>query len=482
MNAYPKRLVIFILVLAPLLGLAQSFHDYQPISDNPTKQKQLEAAVSAKFLQDQSSLSGKNKKEIAELYKERYEMIKRKIDERELITNEEVQQYLDRLVKDITGKNKNILPGDIRIHFSRSNWPNASSMGEGTIIFNIGLFNRLQNEAQAAFVIAHELAHYYLNHSNHSIQRYVETVNSSEFQQQLKEIRNTQYGKNSALEKLALNLSFGSHRHTRAFEKAADSMAVELMRPTLFDLNEALTTLALLDSVDKDKYQVELKLEEFFNFPEYPFKKKWLSSSALSLSDTKEEVVKKKKLEDSLKTHPDCQQRISLLAPKVQQYHSSDGRKFVVDENEFNKLKLQFDFEILEYEFETNEVSLCLYQTLQILHYDQNNPYLMAMVGKCFNSMYAAQAAHELGKIVDLPNPQYDAEYNNLLRLIQNLRLTELSSIAYYYLRLHQEAGKISEEYVAALIKSKDNFGKPEEKKEWMEYYQSHFTKRKYNF
>ena len=482
MNAYPKRLAIVILSCIPLLGLAQSFHDYQPISDNPSKQKQLQEAVSAKFLQDQASLSGKNKKEIAELYKERYEMIKKKIDDREMITNEEVQQYLDRLVNELTSKNKGILPPGVRIHFSRSNWPNASSMGEGTIIFNIGLFNRLQNEAQAAFVIAHELAHYYLNHSNHAIQRYVETVNSSEFQQQLKEIRNTQYGKNSAAEKLALNLSFGSRRHSRAFEKAADSMAIELMRPTLFDLNEALTTLALLDSVDKDKYQTELKLEEVFNFSEYPFKKKWLSSSELSFADTKEEAAKKKKLEDSLKTHPDCAQRISVLAPKVQQYHSAEDRKFVVDENEFNKLKQQFDFEILEYEFESNEVSLCLYQTLQMLRYDQSNPYLMGMVGRCFNSMYKAQVAHELGKIVDLPNPRYDAEYNSLLRLIQNLRLPELGSIAYYYLKLHQDTGKISEEYVAALIKSKDNFGKPEEKKEWIEYYQSHFPKRKYNF
>ena len=107
-------------------------------------------------MQDQASLSGKNKKEIAELYKERYEMIKKKIDDREMITNEEVQQYLDRLVNELTSKNKGIVPPGVRIYFSRSNWPNASSMGEGTIIFNIGLFNRLQNEAQAAFVIAHE--------------------------------------------------------------------------------------------------------------------------------------------------------------------------------------------------------------------------------------------------------------------------------------------------------------------------------------
>jgi Zn-dependent protease with chaperone function len=464
------------------MGAAQLSPDYRAITDNPGKQKQLQEAISGRFQQDQASLAGKNKKYIAEIYKERYEMIKKKVDDRELITNIEVQEYLNKLVKEITSKNKNIVPADVRIHFSRSSWPNASSMGEGTIIFNIGLFSRLQNEAQAAFVIAHELAHYYLNHSNNSIQRYVETVNSGDFQKQLKEIRSSQYGQNSALEKLALNLSFGSRRHSRAFEKAADSMAIELMRPTLFDLNEALTTLALLDSVDKDKYQAELKLEEVFNFPGYPFKKKWVASGGLSFTDSKEDVAKKKSLDDSLKTHPDCSHRINLLSPKVQKYRSAESRTFVINEHEFNRLKKQFDFEILEYEFESNEVSRCLYQSLQMLHYDRDNPYLMAMVGKCLNRMYTAQVAHELGKIVDLPNPQYDSEYNTLLRLIQNLRLTELASVTYYYLKSHQESGKVSEEYIAALIKSKDNFGKPEEKQEWINYYQSHFQKRKYNF
>ena len=106
----------------------------------------------------------------------------------------------------------------------------------------------------------------------------------------------------------------------------------------------------------------------------------------------------------------------------------------------------------------------------------------MGMVGKCLNRIYSAQLTHELGKISELPNPEFDQEYNNLLRMIQNLRLTEIASIAYYYLKANQESGKGSEEFVAALIVSKDNAGKPEEKSEWIEYYHSHFKYRKYNY
>jgi len=263
------------------MGIAQDA-DYHCFLDNPDKEKEFLSQLNQRFQQDLSSLSGNNKKYIAELYKERFETIRKKVDQKEIITNPELQQYLDKLTAAITSSNADKFPGQIRIFFSRAGWPNAASMGEGTIIFNIGLFNRLDNEAQAAFVIAHELAHYYLNHSNNAIRQYVETVNSDQVQKQLKEIHNSSYRQNSEAEKLALKLSYGSHRHSREFERAADSMAVEFLRSTAFELNECITTLALLDSVDKDKYKVELGLQKTFDFPDYAFKKRWLESNDLS--------------------------------------------------------------------------------------------------------------------------------------------------------------------------------------------------------
>jgi hypothetical protein len=234
--------------------------------------------------------------------------------------------------------------------------------------------------------------------------------------------------------------------------------------------------------VDKAKYRGEIKLEEIFNFPDYPFKKKWIVKNELSFVDTKEEAEKKKLLEDSLKTHPDCQDRIKLLSTKVQQYRNPNSKKFVVDETEFRKLSKSFDYELLNYEYESGEVSHCLLHTLKMLQGFPGDPYLMGLVGKCLNRLYAAQANHEIGKITDLPNPSYEEEYNSLLRLLQNIRLSELGSITYYYLKSYQAEGIASEEFVAALITSKDNYGKPEEKKEWIEYYKAHFPNRKYNF
>ena len=53
-------------------------------------------------------------------------------------------------------------PGNILIF--RSALINATCIGEGTLLINVGLLARLQNESELAFIIAHELAHYEIDH------------------------------------------------------------------------------------------------------------------------------------------------------------------------------------------------------------------------------------------------------------------------------------------------------------------------------
>ena len=75
--------------------------------------------------------------------------------------------YVDKLAEEIL---KNTFLRRRPAHtFSRSYVPNASSMGEGTIFFHIGSVHRLQTKARQ-LCSGHELAHYYLNHTNNGLQ------------------------------------------------------------------------------------------------------------------------------------------------------------------------------------------------------------------------------------------------------------------------------------------------------------------------
>jgi Zn-dependent protease with chaperone function len=459
MNNCLKPLLAISTCLITSVGFSQNPVAFTPFAANTALEQSLLDGVTKRFQQDLAGLNGSNKKYLADIYKERHELIRERFSEKEVLCDREAQDYLMALAREIFRANPSLDTNGLRILFSRSYYANASSMGEGTIFFNIGLFHRLENESQAAFVLCHELAHYLLNHSNNNIHQYVSTVYSEEFQRKLKSIQKSGYGQNSQLETLGKNLLFKNRRHGREFEHAADSMAVELLKNTRFDLRESLNSLALLDSADKDKYAGKLALEKQLQLPSFAFQKSWLESDDLRFGSAKD--VQDKQEADSLKTHPDCSKRIEALKPLVARYAQPGARRFAVDEAQFQRLKTQFDYEVVAYCFQSRQVSKSLYYALQGLQVYPDDVYLTTMVGKSLNEIYSHQKSHELDKIVDRPSPHYGEEYNAVLRMLQNMRLQEIAAFSYYFLNPKEPLFRTNEEFNKTFSISKEHFQAP---------------------
>jgi len=428
------------------------------LTQDPQQAARQLTAIQNRYQKDIGSLSGPHKKQLADIYKERFESIREKFTENEVLTDARATAYLQAFAQAVLRANPALPAGELRVLFSRAWWPNASSMGEGTILFNIGLFHRLGSEAQAAFVLCHELAHYYLNHGNNAINKYVQTLYSEDFQKQLKQIQKTEYGKNRQLEGLAKGFAFGSRRHSREHEQQADSMALVLMKNAGYDLNEALSCLALLDAVDEEKFPAPLNLHQKFDFPAHRFKKSWTESDVLAFTPAVDDV-KAKAEKDSLKTHPDCTKRIEKLAGPEKLFPAG-GRKFIVDEKAFRQLQTDFDFEILNYCFDAGRISRCLYLALKMTDAYPGHAAPPLMVGKCLNELYLRQKTHELGKVADLPNTGVEKEYNGLLHFIQNTRLRDLAAISYYYLQAFESTLGNHPEFSKVFAISKSNFTK----------------------
>jgi hypothetical protein len=380
-----------------------------------------------------ANLPAENKKDLLKIYKQRRDYIQERIDKKEIYTNPQAQQYLDALVSEIVKANPLLQNKNFKCYFSRSGIPNAEYVGEGLILVNMGLFSRLSNESQLAFILCHELSHFYLNHSENNIQKYVATLNSDEYQKQLRNIKKVEFGKRQELEKLLKGLTFDSRRHGRDHESNADSMAIEFLRNTRFDIAESLTTLALLDSIDTDSLQTNKVLQKLFNFKDYPFQKKWIVKEE-GLLGGHAKLKEDESIADSLKTHPDCKIRIKLLEPMVMKYRTVNSLKNPVNYAKFNELINTFPYEIIEYAFISNNYTKSLQYTIEQLQNDPSDPYLITQVGKIFNGFYYAQKSHTLGKISELPAPFFAPNYNLLLQFIQNLFIEDYAAINYHFL------------------------------------------------
>jgi hypothetical protein len=84
---------------------------------------------------------------------------------RKLLPNEEVQEYVTKIGKSLEPKYLSSVPDDDRgkLHFQYyvviDKEPNAFALANGVFVVQSGLFDVLQNEAQLATVIGHEIAH-----------------------------------------------------------------------------------------------------------------------------------------------------------------------------------------------------------------------------------------------------------------------------------------------------------------------------------
>jgi Zn-dependent protease with chaperone function len=390
------------------------------------------------YLQELTALPEKNKNDYERVYKERWQFIKDKFDRKEIYTSAIVQQYLDDLTNEIRKSNSLLQNHVFECWFSRSYMPNASYIGEGIILFNMGLFERLNNESEAAFIICHEIAHYVMKHSEKRIDNYVTAINSENVQRELEQIKGSEYRKREQLEKLVTKLSFSSKRHERDHESEADSLAVELMHNTRFDVKASLSTINLLDTIDIDTLNVADCLKKTFNFPAYPFQQKWIRKEE-GLLGGHAKLLKDESIVDSLKTHPECKVRIKMLEPLVNKYASVTGAKDIINKERFDSLKNIFRYEIIAYAFSSQNFTRSFFYTLELLQEKPSDPYLIVQLGKVFNSFYAFQKSHKLTKVIEFPSPVFPDNYNLLLQFVQNLYLDDYASLSYHYLSQYSE-------------------------------------------
>ena len=262
-----------------------------------------------------SVLKKENIKEYKEAYNDMFEVVEDLLISPRSVTEHTADNYIKTVAAKIINANPGLKGLDMRIIFSRDIAPNAYSIGDGTIAFNAGLFVYLSNEAEMAFILCHELAHYYLEHSQKKIDKLVKLQKSDSLKKELKRLAKQEYGVGAQVEKMVKTLAFDIHRHSRDNEAEADRVGLQFLKNTGYNGNGFITTMKMLDKIDDTTMFSRLNLQKALTFPDYPFKEKWIKkeSAIFGAMNPDESSGLTKKERDSLKTHPDCLKRITLL-------------------------------------------------------------------------------------------------------------------------------------------------------------------------
>ena len=372
------------------------------------------------------------------------------------VTEKTADNYIKSIVAKIINANPELKGLDVRVLFSRDMPPNAYSIGDGTIAFNAGLFVFLGNEAEMAFVICHELAHYYLNHSRKRLDKYVEIANSDSLKREFKRLSKQEYKVAEQFEKLLKTFVFDIRRHSRDNEEEADRVGMRFLKKTGYSGNGFVSSMRLLDKIDDTALFTTLNLQKILSFPAYPFKERWIKKESVIFGalnpDDATGLTKKER--DSLKTHPDCSKRITLLADSAA---AISGKYFQVDEQLFKQLKQEFIPEIVEEVFKSGNISFNLYLSLQMLQDGKHTSLAIYSIARDFNLIYKHQKDHEIGLILDSENKRYDEGYNLLIRMLYRMRLNEIAELNDNFCSYYHEQMKNFEGFEAEMKKAREN-------------------------
>ena len=432
-----RNLFMWALLLCSLQTYAQqNLPVYSFLKDDTVLRKKLydQSLLKKNSLIEQAGTE--NKKVYKGIYDDIFESIGSMWKSSRVVTEPKSYTYLNDIVKKIVSVNQELQSLDLRIVFTRDWWPNAACMADGSIVFNGGLMVYLQNEAELAFILCHEIAHYYLQHNSKAIKKYVETVTSKEYQSELKRLARQEYGANKELEVLAKTTAFNSRRHSRDNESEADRYAYIFLKKTGYDANGIKTALELLNKIDDSLLYKPISVSQVFNFTDYAFKNKWVNKESAIFSSMDDRSGLSKKEKDSLKTHPDCLQRIEKLKDSIIQNKAGEG--FIVNEKMFTQLKTDFFAEFTEECYQQELLSRNLYYSLQLLQ-DENKKRLgIYSIVRCLNDIYEAQKIKKLGNKIDSEDASYAASYNELLRLLARIRLEELANVNYYFCQQYE--------------------------------------------
>jgi predicted Zn-dependent protease len=427
-----KKIYLLLIFILCLNSYSQSYQPFDTISLQNKKAflKELENRHDEKIKQIKKDFSGKISKGIEAVYTDQWEDFSRTVKKNEIYFDKELQNYADKIIAEIKATNPEINKKKITMYFSRDSEPNAYSIGDGTIVFNLELLKYLDDEAEFTYVICHEIAHFILNHRDNSIQTNVLNQNDKEIKKAEKEIKKSKYNKQLKSEKLAQSSIYSRKNRSRLHEFQADSLGLVYFKKMKYNSFASVNMLKNLSKTDIELDSLPQKsYPKNFTTKNQKFLKEWLVSEDYSKYNYSKEHFFKWNV-DSLKTHPDCDQRIEKIKKEVTDKKSN----YNIDKSFFNELKGRVDFEQVFNYFYMEEYGRSLYETLKLREKNPKNTFLTKMMALNLESLAKAKKEMKLNSYIPLINPiEQTKSEQYYFNFMSNLTLSEFQQLAADY-------------------------------------------------
>ena len=392
-------------------SLGQDFNNYKTLLPQGPVPKDFTEQTAAKVATEVTTVTGKNarqKKMKKKFVLESTFGIDDFLGSGSVLFNDEVSLYLDAVLQEVL-KPYPDLRKKIRVYTVKSASVNAFTTNNGLIFVNLGLLARLENEAQLAYVLAHEVVHY---QKKHVINSYVTNIDIEESR--------GDYSKLSAGER-----TFAKSTYSKELESEADLDGTEIFKKSSYSTDSIERVFDVLKLADFPLYWSEFSKTKFES-ADYIF------PDSLNL-DIVKAIVVDENYDDSKSTHPNIKKRREAVHNKIGGSRFSEQYK--VSQSRFKLTKKIARYELcrellLEHRFDE---SLALAMSLQ--NENPDSPYLKETVAKAY---YGMARLHFEDKL-EFSEEQWSGEIGRIAHFIKKQSPYELGVLALRQLYFCQE-------------------------------------------
>ncbi len=321
-----------------------------------------------------------------------------------VLFNDTMSQYVTDVARELLKYDPETFA---KLHFFvvKSQYVNAFSTNEGIILINAGLLAQLQTEAQLAFVLAHEIAHF---KKKHVLNLYIEDKSNRD-----RYTYNNDQAQDNILKK---------ENYSKEFETEADEVGLEILKQSDY-------SLASLNGV------FDILQHSYLPINEIPFDPAFFNSDHLKIPSSYflKKVNDIQTHDDASGTHPNISTRRDNILSKAAFASNSGKKEFTYSQAQFEHVRDIARFELTIIYISDRQYEQAIYNSYVLLKKYPNSEFLHASIG---NALYFLAKYANVGILPDITTSyaNIEGESQQVHYLIQFLEKEDLNLLACEYL------------------------------------------------
>lgn len=403
-------ILVFLLVGIVILH-AQDFENYRPISSKGVIPDDFIKQSTEKYIEAQEKVdkSGNvsERKTLLDYYLISNFNIDKLLRSGYITFNDELSNYVGK-VADYLLREDPELRKSLRFYILKSPEVNAYATDPGIIFISVGLIAQIQNEAQLAFILSHEIAHY---KNKHMVNSYIHST----------EVKSGKGDYKGISRDLKISALF---EYSKENELDADKEGfTKIYRNSDYSLDEV-------------KGIFDVMLYSYLPIDEIDFNKSFLESEYLFFPDeyTDAEEVPISAAEDyddSKSTHPNIKKRRSFMLRELQYQENKNGVLFNVGtEDDFRKIQKIARYELCSiYLLDRNYENAFYTAYILKLRGDTNVKYVDLVLAESIYSL-AKYKNYESFKDVHVRPKKVEGSKHQLNYFFDKIKKDELAVLA----------------------------------------------------